>query len=59
MSKKGYVATAGGFCVAISSRSVTEETHTKKNAVTSTNTATESQIPLIQSATIGSIKKSA
>lgn len=59
MSNKGYVATAGGFCVAISSVAVTNETNTKQDAVTSTNAATESQTPLTHSAATRSIKKSA
>ena len=59
MSKKGYVATAGGFCVAISSRAVTEETNTEHKAVNPTNTATESSSPSSQSAATCTIKKSA
>jgi len=59
MSKKGYVATAGGFCVAISSKAVTEKTNTKESAVISTNTATESTSSSSQSAATCTIKKSA
>lgn len=59
MSNKGYVATAGGFCVAISSKAVTEETNLKEKTVISTNTAMESASPSNQTAAISSIKKSA
>ena len=58
MSKKGYVATAGGFFVAISSRATVEETNIKQHAVTS-NTATESASPLTQPAVAHLIKKTA
>lgn len=57
MSKKGYVATAGGFCVAISSVAVTSETNIKQDAVISANTVTNSQTPSTQSAVTHSIKK--
>jgi len=56
MSKKGYVATAGGFCVAISSKAITEKAKTKENTVTSTNTATESDLSSSQSASTSIIK---
>ncbi|GLR64973.1 hypothetical protein [Marinospirillum insulare] len=59
MSKKGYVATAGGFCVAISSTAVTEETNIKEKAVNPTNTATESPSSSSHSAAVNAIKKSA
>ena len=61
MSKKGYVATSGGFCVAISSRSVTDKTTPQNNAVNSTDTTatTESTAPSVNSTRISSIKKSA
>ncbi len=48
MSNKGYVATAGGFCVAISRKTATKKTNTQQNAVTSTNIATESTTPSIK-----------
>lgn len=57
MSKRGYVATAGGFCVAISSVATTNETNLKQDAVTSTTSAIKSQIPLTQSAATPSVKK--
>lgn len=59
MSKKGYVASAGGFFVAISSVAKTENDNTEEEAVNSTNTATESPSPSIHTAVTRSIKKSA
>lgn len=59
MSNKGYVATAGGFCVAISSIADTEKTNTHEKAVISTNTAMESNSSSSQSAATCAIKKSA
>lgn len=59
MSNKGYVATAGGFCVAISTTSETEETNAKQNAVKTTNAATESASPSTQTAANPLIKESA
>ena len=59
MSNKGYVATAGGFCVAISTTSRTKETNAKDKADGSNNTATESTLPSTRSTVIPIIKKSA
>lgn len=54
MSNKGYVATAGGFCIAISTTSETQETVEKP-----TNTAKESAKPSTQITATPLIKESA